>query len=175
MPSTTIPTSTILTGSGTAIAIAAVIVAFIYVKSLEPSLPDYTKLENYQPKVTTRVHAGDGTLVAEFARERRLFVPAQSIPATVKDAFISAEDKTFYEHDGIYWMGLPRAGWNSLQAMREGRPLQGASTITQQVAKNFLLTSDQKIDRKVKEMLIAMRMEKVFSKDQILELYLNEI
>ncbi|NRA30985.1 MAG: penicillin-binding protein 1A [Parvularculaceae bacterium] len=155
--------------------LAFAIYAFIYVKGLEPTLPDYTQLEDYEPKVTTRIHAGDGTLVAEFARERRLFVPAESIPLTVKQAFISAEDKTFYEHEGIYWMGLPRAAWNSLQAMRSGAPLQGASTITQQVAKNFLLTSDQKIDRKVKEMLIARRMEKVFTKDHILELYLNEI
>jgi penicillin-binding protein 1A len=156
-------------------AIAAGIGAFIYVKSLEPTLPDYTALESYKPKVTTRIHAGDGTLVAEFARERRLFVPAESIPDTVKEAFISAEDKTFYEHSGVYWAGWPRAMINNVQAMREGGPLQGASTITQQVAKNFLLTSDQKIDRKVKEILIARRMEKAFSKDHILELYLNEI
>jgi penicillin-binding protein 1A len=155
--------------------VAALIGAFIYVKSLEPTLPDYTALESYQPKVTTRIHAGDGTLVAEFARERRLFVPAESIPDTVKQAFISAEDKTFYEHSGVYWAGWPRAMINNVKAAREGGPLQGASTITQQVAKNFLLTSDQKIDRKVKEILIARRMEKAFTKDHILELYLNEI
>ncbi len=156
-------------------AIAAVLFAWIYVKGLEPELPDYTTLEEYEPRVTTRIHAGDGTLVAEFARERRLFVPIESIPDTVKEAFISAEDKTFYDHNGIYWAGLPRAAWNSLQAMRQGRPLQGASTITQQVAKNFLLTSDQRIERKVKEWIIAMRMERAFTKDHILELYLNEI
>ncbi|WP_408636654.1 penicillin-binding protein 1A [Parvularcula mediterranea] len=155
--------------------VIAVVGAFIYMRSLEPELPDYTTLESYQPKVTTRIHAGDGTLVAEFARERRLFVPAESIPDTVKQAFISAEDKTFYEHSGIYWMGIPRAAWNSFKAMREGAPLQGASTITQQVAKNFLLTSDQRIERKVKEAIIARRMEKAFTKDHILELYLNEI
>jgi penicillin-binding protein 1A len=155
--------------------LGALVYAFIYVKGLEPELPDYTKLETYSPEVTTRVHAGDGTLVAEFARERRLFVPIESIPAVVKQAFISAEDKTFYEHSGIYWMGIPRAAFNNIENMRNGRSLEGASTITQQVAKNFLLTSDQKIERKVKEALIARRMEKVFTKDHILELYLNEI
>ncbi|MEE4212563.1 MAG: penicillin-binding protein 1A [Parvularcula sp.] len=160
---------------GLVAGIGVLIYAFMYVKSLEPGLPDYTQLENYQPKVTTRVHAGDGTLVAEFARERRLFVPAESIPITVKQAFISAEDKTFYEHGGVYFKGLPRAALNNIGHIRRGEPLEGASTITQQVAKNFLLTSDQKIERKVKEQLIAMRMEKVFSKEQILELYLNEI
>ncbi|GGY40751.1 penicillin-binding protein 1A [Parvularcula lutaonensis] len=161
--------------AGFVVAIAGLVYAFIYVKGLEPELPDYTKLENYQPKVTTRIHAGDGTLVAEFARERRLFVPAESIPDTVKQAFISAEDKTFYEHDGIYWLGIPRAALNNIENIRNGAPLEGASTITQQVAKNFLLTSDQKIERKVKEAIIARRMEKVFSKEEILELYLNEI
>jgi len=160
---------------GLVAGLAFAIYAFIYVKGLEPDLPDYTQLEDYQPKVTTRIHAGDGTLVAEFARERRLFVPAESIPVTVKQAFISAEDKTFYEHGGVYWKGWPRAQLNNLKNMGTGAPLQGASTITQQVAKNFLLTSDQRIERKVKEILIAMRMEKAFTKDHILELYLNEI
>lgn len=155
--------------------IGVLVYAFIYVKGLEPDLPDYTQLENYAPKITTRIHAGDGTLVAEFARERRIFVPAESIPATVKQAFISAEDKTFYEHEGIYWLGIPRAAFNNIENIRTGAPLEGASTITQQVAKNFLLSSDQKIERKVKEALIARRMEKVFTKAQILELYLNEI
>ncbi|MEM9839228.1 MAG: penicillin-binding protein 1A [Pseudomonadota bacterium] len=164
-----------LTVVGLVIGIAGIIYAFIYVKGLEPDLPDYTQLESYQPKVTTRIHAGDGTLVAEFARERRLFVPAESISPVVKQAFISAEDKTFYEHEGIYWRGWPRAQLNNLKNMGTGAPLQGASTITQQVAKNFLLTSDQRIDRKVKEILIARRMEKAFTKDHILELYLNEI
>jgi penicillin-binding protein 1A len=165
----------VLGSIGLVAGIGVLIYAFIYVKSLEPDLPDYTQLENYRPKVTTRVHAGDGTLVAEFARERRLFVPAESIPVTVKQAFISAEDKTFYEHGGVYFKGMPRAAINNIGHIRRGEPLEGASTITQQVAKNFLLTSDQKIERKVKEQLIAMRMEKVFSKEQILELYLNEI
>ncbi|MEM1381626.1 MAG: penicillin-binding protein 1A [Pseudomonadota bacterium] len=165
----------VLTTIGFIAGVGFLIYAFIYVQGLEPDLPDYTQLESYEPKVTTRIHAGDGTLVAEFARERRLFVPAESIPVTVKQAFISAEDKTFYEHGGIYWQGWPRAQLNNLKNMGSGAPLQGASTITQQVAKNFLLTSDQRIDRKVKEILIARRMEKAFTKDHILELYLNEI
>ncbi|WOI52025.1 penicillin-binding protein 1A [Parvularcula sp. LCG005] len=166
-----------LTVLGLVVAVAGAIYAFNYMNSLKPDLPDYTVLEEYQPAVTTRVHAGDGTLVAEFARERRLFVPIETIPDSVKQAFISAEDKNFYEHHGLDYRGIIRAGRNNIIDKLRGRsgPMEGASTITQQVAKNFLLTSDQKFERKAKEALIAMRMEKAFTKDHILELYLNEI
>ncbi|MEM9421832.1 MAG: transglycosylase domain-containing protein, partial [Pseudomonadota bacterium] len=157
--------------------IAAVVVAVVYVQRLKPELPDYTVLSEYEPGVTTRVHAGDGSLVAEFARERRLFVPAESIPPAVKQAFISAEDKGFYEHNGLDYRGIMRAMRNNMVKILSGRggPMEGGSTITQQVAKNFLLNSDQKMQRKVKEALIARRMERAFTKDHILELYLNEI
>ena len=164
-----------LTAVGFILALGVLIYAALYVNSLRPDLPPYEQLAEYEPPVTTRVHAGDGTLVAEFARERRLFVPIKAIPDNVKQAFLSAEDKTFYEHSGLDYRGIIRANINNIGNILNDRPLEGGSTITQQVAKNFLLTSEQRIDRKVKEMLIARRMEKAFTKDQILELYLNEI
>ncbi|MEM7739621.1 MAG: transglycosylase domain-containing protein, partial [Pseudomonadota bacterium] len=151
--------------------LAALIYAFVYVQTLVPDLPDYESLAEYEPPVTTRVHAGDGTMVAEFARERRLFVPIESIPDTVKEAFIAAEDQSFYDHGGLDFRGIARASIRNVQTKLEGGSrLEGASTITQQVAKNFLLTSDQRMERKVKEALIARRMERVFTKDHILEL-----
>lgn len=164
-----------LAAIGAVAAVGVAIYAFIYVSGLE--LPPYEQLEEYEPPVTTRVHAGDGTLVAEFARERRLFVPVDVMSPYVKNAFLSAEDKNFYDHSGLSYVGMIRANITNAQNIISGRggPLEGGSTITQQVAKNFLLTSEQKIERKVKEMLIARRMERAFTKDKILELYLNEI
>jgi len=140
-------------------------------------LPDYKQLAQYEPPVTTRVHAGDGSLLAEYAKERRLFLPINAVPKRVIEAFLAAEDKTFYEHPGIDWQSLLRAVVVNVEAYLEGggRRLVGASTITQQVAKNFLLNSDRTIDRKLKEALLALRIEQTFTKDQILELYLNEI
>ncbi|MEM9494739.1 MAG: penicillin-binding protein 1A [Pseudomonadota bacterium] len=146
-----------------------------YLHQLSIDLPDYEQLAEYAPAVTTRVYAGDGSLVAEFARERRIFVPIESIPDHVQQAFVSAEDKTFFEHEGLDIRGIVRAQISNVSNILRGRRLEGGSTITQQVAKNFLLTSDQKIDRKLREMMIARRMEKAFTKDHILELYLNEI
>ena len=128
-------------------------------------------LAQYEPPVTTRIHADDGSLMAEYARQRRLFLPIQAIPTRLKDAFLSAEDKSFYEHPGIDIEGVARA---ALIVMRGG-PMQGGSTITQQVAKNFLLTNERSMERKVKEAILALRIEQAFSKDKILELYLNEI
>ena len=159
---------------GLVATIAVGIYALIYVNRLKVDLPDETVLAEYQPAVTTRVHAGDGSLVAEYATERRLFVPIEDMPDTIKNAIVAAEDKSFYEHSGVDLRGIIRANFNNLKNRFQGS-LQGGSTITQQVAKNFLLTSDQKVERKVKEMLIARRMEKAFTKDHILELYLNEI
>lgn len=140
-------------------------------------LPDYSQLAEYEPPVMTRVHAGDGSLISEYARERRLFVPADAIPKQLIEAFISAEDKTFYSHSGIDVFGIARAVVTNARNMMSGgdRRLVGASTITQQVAKNFLLSSEQTLMRKLKEALLALRIERAFSKDQILELYLNEI
>ena len=147
----------------------------LYLSDVAKDLPDYEVLAKYEPPVTTRVHASDGALMAEFARERRLYLPIQAIPDRVKAAFLSAEDKNFYTHPGIDVTGLVRAVVTNAQNLGSGRRPVGASTITQQVAKNFLLTSDQTIDRKVKEMLLSFRIEQAYSKDRILELYLNEI
>ncbi|WP_404403804.1 penicillin-binding protein 1A [Pelagibacterium halotolerans] len=151
-------------------------VAF-FIWTLTQDLPDYTVLLDYQPPVTTRVHAADGTLLAEFARERRLFQPIETIPPHVIEAFLSSEDKDFYSHFGIDVGGVLRAARDNIERLAGGGggPLVGASTITQQVAKNFLLTSDQTWERKIKEALLALRIENTFSKDKILELYLNEI
>jgi len=146
-----------------------------YFGKLNETLPDYQALAEYAPPVTTRVYAGDGTLVAEFARERRIFVPIESMPDLIKHAFVSAEDKTFYEHKGLDMRGIVRAQISNVENLLSGRRLEGGSTITQQVAKNFLLTSEQRIERKLREMLIARKMEEAFTKDHILELYLNEI
>ena len=132
-------------------------------------------LANYEPPVTTRIHASDGALMGEFARERRLYLPIQAMPDRVKAAFLSAEDKNFYNHPGIDVTGLGRALITNFKNMGAGQRPVGASTITQQVAKNFLLSSDQTIERKIKEMILAFRIEQAYSKDRILELYLNEI
>ncbi|MFG1432644.1 penicillin-binding protein 1A [Xanthobacter sp. V2C-8] len=138
-------------------------------------LPDYTQLQNYEPPVMTRVHAADGSLVAEYAKERRLYTPIQSVPKLVIEAFLSAEDKNFYEHGGVDPTGIFRAASFFLQNYGKNVRPQGASTITQQVAKNFLLTNEVSVDRKIKEALLALRIERAYSKDRILELYLNEI
>lgn len=138
-------------------------------------LPDYSQLQDYEPPVTTRVHAADGSLVAEYARERRLYIPIQAVPKRVIYAFMAAEDKNFYEHGGLDFTGIARAGVNYAQNFGSGRRPQGASTITQQVAKNFLLSNEVSFARKIKEALLALKIERTYSKDKILELYLNEI
>lgn len=138
-------------------------------------LPDYSQLQDYEPAVMTRVHASDGRLLAEYAKERRLYLPIQAIPKSVINAFIAAEDKNFYDHNGLDFSGIARAFTVYLQQYGSGRRPQGASTITQQVAKNFLLTNEVSFARKIKEALLAMKIERTFSKEKILELYLNEI
>src|SRR6478672_1543287 len=138
-------------------------------------LPDYSQLQDYEPPVMTRVHAADGSLVAEYARERRLYIPIQAVPKLVINAFLAAEDKNFYEHGGLDFTGIARAGIVYLQNYGSSRRPQGASTITQQVAKNFLLSNELSMSRKVKEALLALKIERTYSKDKILELYLNEI
>lgn len=157
------------------IGVVAVVAAALYLNKLSQDLPDYQVLAEYAPPVTTRVYAGDGTLVAEFARERRLYAPIAAVPDRVKFAFVSAEDKNFYEHDGLDLRGIVRAQISNVGNIMRGRRLEGGSTITQQVAKNFLLTSEQRVERKVREMLVTRRIERAFDKDHILELYLNEI
>jgi len=138
-------------------------------------LPDYSQLQDYEPPVMTRVHAADGSLIAEYARERRLYLPIQAVPKLVINAFLAAEDKNFYEHGGVDYSGMARAGLLYIQNYGSNRRPQGASTITQQVAKNFLLNNEVSFSRKIKEALLAMRIERAYSKDKILELYLNEI
>ncbi len=138
-------------------------------------LPDYRQLATHKPDVMTRVHAGDGRLLAEFAIEKRAFVPIEAMPRRIIDAFLSAEDKTFYSHPGIDFTGVARAVVTNVQNFASGRRLVGASTITQQVAKNFLLTNEVSFERKIKEAILAVRIERAFTKDRILELYLNEI
>lgn len=146
-----------------------------YISDLSEDLPDYEVLESYSPPVTTRVYAASGDLMAEYARERRLYLPIQAIPDRVKAAFLSAEDKNFYSHPGIDPVGLARAIIVNIQNFGTGRRPVGASTITQQVAKNFLLTREQAYERKVKEAILSFRIERAYSKDRILELYLNEV
>ena len=138
-------------------------------------LPDYRQLANYEPAVMSRVYAGDGRIVEEYAIEGRVFVPFSAIPKRVVSAFISAEDKTFYSHPGLDFFGIARAVLTNVEAQFNDRRMVGASTITQQVAKNFLLTNEYSFDRKVKEAILALRIERAFDKDHILELYLNEI
>jgi penicillin-binding protein 1A len=138
-------------------------------------LPDYSQLQNYEPPVMTRVHASDGSLLAEYATQRRLYIPIQAVPKPVIQAFLAAEDKSFYEHGGLDFMGIVRAAILYAQNWGTNRRPQGASTITQQVAKNFLLSNEVSFDRKIKEALLSMKIERAYSKDRILELYLNEI
>ena len=149
----------------------------LYLYKLSQDLPDYKRLANYEPPITTRVYANDGALIAEYARERRLFVPIDAIPRRVIDAFLSAEDKDFYSHPGVDLNGVTRAVVSNVQNYLAGanRRPEGASTITQQVAKNFLLSSEATLERKIKEWMLAFRLEDAYSKDKILELYLNEI
>jgi len=140
-------------------------------------LPDYESLSKYEPPVMTRIHAHDGSLISEYARERRIFVPINTIPKQVIAAFLSAEDSRFYQHGGLDFQGIARAVYKLVEAKVQGkvRRVEGASTITQQVAKNFLLSNERSIERKLKEAILAIRIERAYSKDKILELYLNEI
>lgn len=154
--------------------IAAIGIVFAVFAHYGKDLPDYTQLKNYEPPIITRIYAGDGRLLAEYAQERRVFVPIEIIPKQVKDAFIAAEDQNFYTHSGVDPYAIARAAINNFLHRGSGR-MGGASTITQQVAKNFLLTNERTIERKIKEAILATRMEEAMSKDQILELYLNEI
>ena len=138
-------------------------------------LPDYHQLAKYEPPVATRIHAGNGALIAEHATEKRVFMPVEAMPPRLIQAFLSAEDKAFYSHFGVDPRALFRAVVTNAMNYGTGRRPIGASTITQQVTKNFLLTNEVSIDRKIKEAILSFRMERAFTKDQILALYLNEI
>jgi penicillin-binding protein 1A len=164
-----------LFAAGTLVFLVAVAGVAGLLYHFNQDLPDYTQLQNYEPPVMTRVHAADGQLLGEYAKERRLYLPIQAIPKLVTNCFISAEDKNFYEHNGIDFSGIVRASLVAIQNYGKGRRAQGASTITQQVAKNFLLGNERSMTRKVKEALLALKIERAYTKEKILELYLNEI
>ncbi|MBI2715822.1 MAG: penicillin-binding protein 1A [Rhizobiales bacterium] len=164
-----------LFAAGTILFVVGVAAAAGLLWHFSKDLPDYSQLQDYEPPVMTRVHAANGSLVGEYARERRLYIPIQAVPKQVINGFLAAEDKNFYEHGGLDFTGIARAGVNYIQSYGSGRRPQGASTITQQVAKNFLLTNEISLARKVKEALLALKIERTYSKEKILELYLNEI
>lgn len=157
-----------------AIALAGLVVA-VYAAWLFHDLPDASELADYRPPTATRVYAGDGTLIGEFSDERRIYVPYEQIPLPVVQAFLAAEDRSFFSHGGIDVSGIGRAMFKNLYNVVAGRRLEGGSTITQQVAKNVLLTSESSLNRKLKEAILASRLEATLTKEQILELYLNEI
>ena len=164
-----------LFGTSTVVLIVGALAVVAVLHKYNKDLPDYEVLAKYEPPVMTRIHAADGALVAEYARERRLYLPIQAIPDLIKAAFLSAEDKNFYTHPGVDPEGVIRAIVTNLKNRGSGRRLVGASTITQQVAKNFLLSNEVSYERKIKEVLLSLRIEQAYSKDQIYELYLNEI
>ncbi len=149
---------------------------FFIFKRYSENLPDYEQLKNYNPMITTRLYASDGSLISEFSKEKRIFVPIDRIPKNLINAFLAAEDANFYKHSGIDPLAIFRTSINNFFGMLKGDPgMGGASTITQQVVKNFLLTRERTLQRKVKEAILAFRMSEAFSKDKILELYLNQI
>ena len=138
-------------------------------------LPDYKKLSNYQPPISSRVYSENGKLIAEYAIEKRLFVPFESIPDKIINSFLSAEDKNFFNHPGVDAKGILRAVVKNIKNISQKKRLEGASTITQQVAKNFLLNNEVSMKRKIKEAILAFRIERAYTKQRILELYLNQI
>ncbi len=161
-----------LTAVITTIGIIFLFSTFWYFSS---DLPDYKILSTYKPPVSSRVHSGDGQLMAEYALQKRLFIPYESIPKKVIHSFLSAEDKNFFSHPGVDAKSITRAIIKNLKNIFSEKRLEGASTITQQVAKNFLLTNEVSIKRKIKEAILAFRIERAYSKERIMELYLNQI
>ncbi len=153
--------------------IASILVfCFVIVKHYSENLPNYQQLKEYNPIITSRLYASDGSLISEFAKEKRIFVPIQNIPNHVIKAFLAAEDANFYNHSGIDPLAILRTSFRNVLGSGS---MGGASTITQQVVKNFLLTREKTFSRKIKEAILAVRMSKAFTKDQVLELYLNQI
>ena len=137
------------------------------------NIPDYKFLKNYKPPVSSKVYSGNGDLVSDFSKEKRIFVPYSSIPKNVINSFLSAEDKNFFSHPGVDAKGVIRAVINNIKNIMTSQRLEGASTITQQVAKNFLLTNEVSLNRKIKEAILAFRIERALTKERILELYLK--
>ena len=161
-----------LFATATLLGIVGAAAVGVFVWQQAQDLPDHEALEKYEPPIMTRLHAVDGSLIAEYANERRLFLPIQAVPKQVIQAFMAAEDKNFHRHTGIDESGLVRAFVGNLA---QSRRLQGGSTITQQIAKNLLVGDELTYARKIREMIVASRMERALSKDEMLELYLNSI
>lgn len=159
---------------GAVIGIIVVIFVAVFIARASQGLPSVETLQDYRPPIMSRVHAGDGKLISEFKKEARVFVPIESVPKQLQHAFVAAEDQRFYTHDGFDERGFARAMLANIGHVIKGRRLEGGSTITQQVAKNFKVGSARTVERKVREAIIAGRIEKAMTKDQILELYLNE-
>jgi len=164
-----------LFGAGLVFTLIFLIIAFVLAVKWTRDLPSVESLAEYEPPVMSRVHAGDGKLIYEFSKQARVFVPVNTIPRELQLAFVSAEDQRFYTHNGWDAIGLTRAALSAPMKKLKGQRIGGTSTLTQQVAKNFLVGDDYSIKRKVREIFIARRMEKAFTKDEIIELYLNEI
>ena len=157
------------------ISLLTLIVIFSILWTFSNNIPDYKFLKNYKPPVSSKMYSGNGDLVADFSKEKRIFVPYSAIPSNVINAFLSAEDKNFFTHPGVDAKGVLRATFNNITNIMTSKRLEGASTITQQVAKNFLLTNEISINRKIKEAILAFRIERALNKERILELYLNQI
>ncbi len=169
-------TFSILFASLVFIAVLCLSFAFIVFKQFSENLPDYEQLKNYNPMITTRLYASDGSLISEFSKEKRIFVPIDTIPKNLINAFLAAEDANFYKHSGIDLFAIFRTSLTNVFGVLSGEgSMGGASTITQQVVKNFLLTRERTFQRKIKEAILAYRMSKSFPKERILELYLNQI
>ena len=152
-----------------------IIIVLSILWNFSSNIPDYKFLKSYKPPVSSKMYSGNGELVADFSSEKRIFVPYSSIPQNVINAFLSAEDKNFFSHPGVDAKGVLRAIINNIGNILTSKRLEGASTITQQVAKNFLLSNEVSLNRKIKEAILAFRIERALSKERILELYLNQI
>ena len=157
------------------VSLITIISIFVILWTFSNNIPDYKFLKNYKPPVSSKVYSGNGELVADFSKEKRIFIPFSAIPKKVVNAFLSAEDKNFFSHPGVDAKGVMRAVFNNIKNIMTSKRLEGASTITQQVAKNFLLTNEVSINRKIKEAILAFRIERALNKERILELYLNQI
>ncbi len=165
----------LITKATIALLILAVFFSFSTLWYFSSDLPDYKILSNYKPPVSSRVHSGEGQLIAEYALQKRLFIPYETIPKKVIYSFLSAVDKNFFSHPGVDAKSISRAIIKNIKNIFSEKRLEGASTITQQVAKNFLLTNEVSLKRKIKESILAFRIERAYSKERIMELYLNQI
>ena len=159
----------------TLFSLVGLIIIISILWSYSNKLPDYKFLKNYKPPVSSKVYSGDGILISDFSSEKRIFVPYNLIPKKIINSFLSSEDKNFFKHPGVDAKGVLRAVKNNFFNLISSKRLEGASTITQQVAKNFLLSNEVSLDRKIKEAILAFRIERALSKERILELYLNQI